>query len=103
MLFNILDSATLHRIYNTSMAAEDGLSDNNKKSRTLFVRNLPYSATNDQLEQLYSDIGPIKRCFVVKNKGKVGVADRAQGQSISGCNVLYFKRQMTVVEIVSNK
>ena len=41
-----------------------------KKSRTLFVRNLPYSATNEQLEQLFGDVGPIKRCFVVKNKGK---------------------------------
>ncbi|XP_078000315.1 RNA-binding protein 28-like [Glandiceps talaboti] len=36
---------------------------------TLFVRNLPYSTTNDKLEETFSEIGPLKRCFVVKNKG----------------------------------
>ena len=46
------------------------LSESERKSKTLFVRNLSYSATNEQLEQLFSEIGPIKRCFVVKNKGK---------------------------------
>jgi len=46
-------------------------SETETQSKTLFVRNLPYSATNKQLEDLFSDIGPIKRCFVVKDKGKV--------------------------------
>ena len=55
----------------TSMAVDIGnLCDISKKSKTLFVRNLPYSTTNEQLERLFSDIGPIKRCFVVKSKGK---------------------------------
>lgn len=36
---------------------------NSKKN--LFIRNLPTTATNDTLENLFSDIGPIKRCFVV--------------------------------------
>ena len=40
-------------------------------SRTLFVRNLPYTCTNEKLESLFGDIGPIKRCFVVKNKGRL--------------------------------
>jgi len=44
-----------------------------KSWKTLFVRNLPYSTTNEQLEQLFSDFGPIKRCFVIKNKGKANV------------------------------
>ena len=49
---------------------ENSCGDGNRKCKTLFVQNLPYSATSEQLEQLFSDIGPIKRCFVVKNKGK---------------------------------
>ncbi|XP_062860354.1 RNA-binding protein 28 isoform X2 [Trichomycterus rosablanca] len=36
---------------------------------TLFVRNLPTSASNQQLEEIFSEIGPVKRCFVVKDKG----------------------------------
>lgn len=39
-----------------------------RKSKTLFIRNLPFSTTNDKLEDAFSDIGPIKQCFVVKNK-----------------------------------
>ncbi|CAH1799491.1 unnamed protein product, partial [Owenia fusiformis] len=37
-------------------------------SKTLFVRNLPFSTTNDKLESLFGDIGPLKKCFVVKDK-----------------------------------
>ena len=40
-----------------------------KGCRTLFVRNLPLKTTNDQLEKLFGDIGPVKRCFVIKDKG----------------------------------
>jgi len=50
-------------------ACGEDFCDTKSTSKTLFVRNLPYSATNEQLEELFSDIGPIKRCFVVKNKG----------------------------------
>ncbi|KAH3730338.1 RNA-binding protein 28-like [Dreissena polymorpha] len=39
-----------------------------KESRTLFVRNLPYSITQDQLAIKFSDYGPIKDCFLVNNK-----------------------------------
>lgn len=38
--------------------------------RVLFVRNLPFSTTDQDLEKLFSEIGPIKRCFVIRNKGK---------------------------------
>ncbi|KAK3097152.1 hypothetical protein FSP39_006867 [Pinctada imbricata] len=40
-----------------------------RKSNTLFVRNLPLSTTNEKLENVFSDIGPIKQCFVVTDKG----------------------------------
>lgn len=46
-----------------SKKKEKKLLGNSKKN--LFVRNLPTTATNDTLENLFSDIGPIKRCFVV--------------------------------------
>ena len=37
--------------------------------KTLFVRNLPYTATDKELEDVFSEYGPIKRSFVVKDKG----------------------------------
>ncbi|KAI8489443.1 RNA-binding protein 28 [Branchiostoma belcheri] len=41
-----------------------------KSSRTLFVRNLPFTATNGTLEEAFSDAGPIKECFVVREPDK---------------------------------
>ncbi|OUM69010.1 hypothetical protein PIROE2DRAFT_28990, partial [Piromyces sp. E2] len=32
---------------------------------TLFVRGLPHDATNDQLEAFFSEVGPVRSCFVV--------------------------------------
>lgn len=40
---------------------------------TLFVGRLPPSARSDQLEELFSQVGPVKQCFVVTEKGKKGV------------------------------
>ncbi|GFO46401.1 RNA-binding protein 28 [Plakobranchus ocellatus] len=39
-----------------------------RHGKTLFVRNLPYTTTNESLEKEFSDIGPLKSCFVVKDK-----------------------------------
>uniref|UniRef100_A0A8C2UZ05 RNA binding motif protein 28 n=1 Tax=Chinchilla lanigera TaxID=34839 RepID=A0A8C2UZ05_CHILA len=36
---------------------------------TLFVRHLPPSARSEQLEELFSQVGPVKQCFVVTEKG----------------------------------
>uniref|UniRef100_A0A673AJY9 RNA-binding protein 28 n=1 Tax=Sphaeramia orbicularis TaxID=375764 RepID=A0A673AJY9_9TELE len=38
-------------------------------SQTIFVRSLPVSASNDRLLEIFSEIGPVKQCFVVKEKG----------------------------------
>jgi len=41
-------------------------SDNGGRAKaTLFVRGLPHDATNDQLEAFFSEVGPVRSCFVV--------------------------------------
>ncbi|XP_057693557.1 RNA-binding protein 28 [Corythoichthys intestinalis] len=44
-------------------------------AQTLFVGSLPTSATNERLEEIFSEIGPVKQCFVVRDKG----ADTCRG------------------------
>ncbi|EPQ26264.1 uncharacterized protein PFL1_06199 [Pseudozyma flocculosa PF-1] len=44
-------------------AASSSTSDS--RNATLFVSRLPYTATSTDLETLFSDIGPLKRAFVV--------------------------------------
>uniref|UniRef100_A0A8C5CG34 RNA binding motif protein 28 n=1 Tax=Gadus morhua TaxID=8049 RepID=A0A8C5CG34_GADMO len=38
-------------------------------SHTLFVKSLPDSASNERLTEIFSEIGPVKHCFVVNEKG----------------------------------
>uniref|UniRef100_A0A3B3D9V2 RNA binding motif protein 28 n=1 Tax=Oryzias melastigma TaxID=30732 RepID=A0A3B3D9V2_ORYME len=38
-------------------------------THTIFVGSLPDSATNERLEEIFSEIGPVKQCFVVREKG----------------------------------
>lgn len=40
-------------------------------AQTIFVNRLPDSASNKRLEEIFSEIGPIKQCFVVREKGEV--------------------------------
>jgi hypothetical protein len=39
-------------------------------SATVFVRNLPFDVTQEALEKAFSDIGPIKKVDLIKDKGK---------------------------------
>ena len=40
---------------------------------SVFVRNLPYDATDAQLEEHFSDVGPLKEAYVIRDKKtKVG-------------------------------
>ena len=39
------------------------------QGKTVFVRNIPVSTTEESFTSLLSDIGPVKRCFIVKEKG----------------------------------
>lgn len=45
---------------------------------TLFVGRLPPSARSEQLEELFSQVGPVKQCFVVTEKGR-GRGCRGEG------------------------
>ena len=47
--------------YRPTMASE--------KNKTLYVGGLPYSTTNEGLEQVFSTIGPLKSCFIVTDSG----------------------------------
>lgn len=42
-----------------------------RKSRTLFVRNLPFTASNEKLLEVFEQVGPVKTAFVVADKGQL--------------------------------
>ncbi|KAI9276260.1 hypothetical protein BY458DRAFT_532829 [Sporodiniella umbellata] len=39
---------------------------------TLFVRGLPFDATNGDLEEFFGEIGPVRKCFVVTERKEEG-------------------------------
>ena len=47
-------------------AATDGMRASDK---TVFIRRLPYDLTDEVLEDAVSQIGPVKSCFTVKDRG----------------------------------
>jgi nucleolar protein 4 len=61
---------------------------------TLFVGRLPPSARSEQLEELFSEVGPVKQCFVVTEKGRGGRAGGGEGLEVpaGGMGLVHFPR-----------
>eukprot|EP00882_Tetradesmus_deserticola_P032194 GHRQ01036442.1.p1 GENE.GHRQ01036442.1~~GHRQ01036442.1.p1 ORF type:complete len:326 (+),score=93.45 GHRQ01036442.1:105-980(+) len=47
-----------------------------KDARTVFVRNVAFSVDSAGLEQVFADVGPVRQCFLVTQKGAEGVKHR---------------------------
>lgn len=41
-----------------------------KDPRTLFIRGVDFAIDEKKLEEVFSDIGPVRTCFLVREKGK---------------------------------
>ncbi|KAH7046405.1 hypothetical protein BKA57DRAFT_494153 [Linnemannia elongata] len=48
--------------------------EENTSKSTLFVRGLPYEATSAQLEAFFSEVGPVRSCFVVLDRSAEQIA-----------------------------
>lgn len=55
---------------------------------SVFVRNLPLSTTDDQLKQLFADVGPVRQAFLVKTGG--GSGDRKAEAKSRGYGFVQF-------------
>ena len=41
-----------------------------KMSATVFVRNLPFDVTQETLERVFGEVGPVKKVDLIKEKGR---------------------------------
>ena len=62
-VINRIHEVPLLRNVTLKMAGQD---TSNKK---LFIRGLPSGTTNGDLEDVFTEYGPVKSCFTVKEKG----------------------------------
>jgi RNA recognition motif-containing protein len=46
------------------------MKEEEKDARTLFVRNVSFDVDESKLEEVFSDVGPVRQCFLVRNKGE---------------------------------
>ncbi|KAF9985780.1 RNA recognition motif-containing protein, partial [Modicella reniformis] len=57
------------------------LEEENTSKSTLFVRGLPFDASNEQLEAFFSEIGPVRSCFVVLDRsGQQSATESSDGK-----------------------
>lgn len=55
-------------------ALMDAAGDPKTDARTLFVRNVAYDVDAAQLEEVFTDIGPVRQCFLVTDKQQAATA-----------------------------
>lgn len=57
-------------------------------NKSLYVGNLPYSTTEDELRQLFEPYGPVEDVRIIQNKGFgfVDVADDKMAEAIEAIN-----------------
>ncbi|CAN7017502.1 unnamed protein product [Brassica oleracea var. botrytis] len=58
---------------NKTKERKDGEETSLHSAATVCVSGLPYSFTNAQLEEAFSDVGPVRLCFMVTNKAHQGL------------------------------
>jgi nucleolar protein 4 len=44
--------------------------ETDKDARTVFVRNINFGIDEAKLEDRFGDIGPVRQCFLVRNRGE---------------------------------
>lgn len=66
-------------VTSTPLASTDTSAEENTSKSTLFVRGLPYEATNEQLEAFFSEVGPVRSCFVVLDRNTEKNASESSG------------------------
>ncbi|PKY51240.1 RNA-binding domain-containing protein [Rhizophagus irregularis] len=70
---------------------------------TLFVRRIPYDATNSEFEEFFSSMGPLRSCFLVKDKEETNnalisnsISDDSIFPSISSEKITFTKGMIPV-------
>ena len=56
--------------YDEEVVSKNKEQDSIHAKATLFVSTIPFNATNEDLEFFFSQVGPIRSCFLVKKEGK---------------------------------
>ncbi|EXX70763.1 Nop4p [Rhizophagus irregularis DAOM 197198w] len=72
---------------------------------TLFVRRIPYDAINSEFEEFFSSMGPLRSCFLVKDKEETNnalisnsISDDSIFPSISSEKITFTKGMIPVVK-----
>lgn len=62
-------SCTQQAVFDAMTASvQEAKGPDSSEKKTLFVKNLPENATKEQLELVFSEVGRLRHCFVVKKR-----------------------------------
>ncbi|KAF9913988.1 RNA recognition motif-containing protein [Lobosporangium transversale] len=66
----------------TNSSTSANTEDEKTSKSTLFVRGIPYDATSAQLEAFFSEVGPVRSCFVVLDRNaEQNAIEKPDGES----------------------